>query len=263
MKGLNGKVIGVAATRRADIIKALIQKNGGFAKVFSIQGEQQLNEDICKENVREFLANPYDMVVLTTGIGAQTLENTAHDLNEYSNFIQKLNRSPLAIRGSKTLKWLKENSLSATFIAEDGIMDNLLKAMAVEQPCTDKRLFLQAYNQDDIALKSSLENLGYHVYISKPYQYMPPDDNTLKNLKQEILNKTLDAVIFTSKTQVLNLFQHSTEQLIQAFNEKVLAVAIGKVTASELKKKGIVNVFQSEKQKMGAMVVELSEHYKN
>ncbi|WP_087971475.1 uroporphyrinogen-III synthase [Oceanobacillus rekensis] len=263
MKGLNGKVIGVAANRKADAISTLIQKSDGIPKLFPIQGEQQLNESICEEDVREFLANPFDMIVFTTGIGAETLENTAHHLNQHANFIKKLDHSTLAIRGSKTLKWMKKNSLSAKFIAEDGTMDNLLAAMSTEQPHTDKRLFLQAYNQDDVDLKYSFEDLGYHVYLSKPYQFMPPDNKTLKALKQNILDQTLDAVIFTSKTQVQNLFQHYTEEVIHAFNDKVLAVAIGKVTAAELEKKGIVNIFQSEKQKMGAMIVELNEHYKN
>jgi uroporphyrinogen-III synthase len=263
MKGLNGKVIGVAATRKADAISTLIQKNDGTPKLFPIQGEQQLNESICEEDIREFLANPFDMVVLTTGVGAETLENTAHQLNQHSNFIKKLDQSTLAIRGSKTLKWLKKHSLSAKYIAEDGTMDNLLTALTTEQRQMDKQLFLQAYNQDDVNLKYLLEDLGYHVYLSKPYQFMPPDDKILKALKQEVLNQTIDAVIFTSKTQVKNLFQNSAEEIIHAFNEKVLAVAIGKVTAAELEKIGVCNIFQSEKQKMGAMVVELNEHYKN
>ncbi|MFC4023009.1 uroporphyrinogen-III synthase [Oceanobacillus longus] len=261
MKGLNGKIIGVAAARKADVISTLIQKNGGTPKLFPIQGEQQLNESICEENVRELLVTHFDMVVLTTGVGAETLENTAHRLNQHSNFIQKLERSTLAIRGSKTLKWIKNNSLSAKFIAEDGTMDSLLAAMATEQAYTGKHLFLQAYNQDDVNLKKSLENLGYHVYLSKPYQFMPPDDKTLKDLKQAILDQSLDAVIFTSKTQVQNLFQTSAEQIVKALNKKVLAVAVGKVTAAELGKKGVINVFQPEKQKMGALVVELSDYY--
>ncbi|MGJ9460475.1 uroporphyrinogen-III synthase [Oceanobacillus sp. CF4.6] len=262
MKGLNGKKIGVAAERRAEAISTLIQKYGGTPIAFPIQGEQKLNESICEQNIKELLAKPFDMVVLTTGVGAETLENTAQRLNLDSNFIEKLGNTTLAIRGSKTVKWIKKYSLSAKYTSEDGTMENLLTSLASEQPNKDKHLFLQAYNQGDVILKKALEDLGYDVYLSKPYHYRAPDDKTLHGLKKAVTEQTLDAVIFTSKTQVQNLFQTTEGEIVKAFNENVLAVAVGKVTAAELKIKGINNVFQSEKQKMGAMIVELSEHYK-
>ncbi|ASN06791.1 uroporphyrinogen-III synthase [Virgibacillus necropolis] len=262
MKDLKGKRIGVAATRKADVISTLIQKNGGTPFVFSIQGEQILNEETSKKNVKELMTKPFDLVLLTTGIGAETLENTADKMNLLPDFIWKLENTTLAVRGSKTVNWLKKQSLSAKFVSEDGTMENLLNSLAARKPDTGNRLFLQAYNQDDITLKQHLENIGYYVYLSKPYHYKEPDYKTLSNLRQEIINELLEAVIFTSKGQVQNLFKASnkSKEMVDSFNNEVLAVAVGKVTAHELEQKGIVNVFQPIKPKMGAMVVELREY---
>ncbi|WP_319020765.1 uroporphyrinogen-III synthase [Bacillus sp. B1-b2] len=263
--GLESKKIGVAATRQADAIATLIQKNGGIPSLFSIQGDQQLNDDICEQNIRELLySNPFDIVLLTTGIGIETLEKTAISMNLHEEFIEKLRNTSLAVRGQKTLNWIKKHSLSVKYVSEDGTMENLLMNIASEGERSGQRVFLQAYNLDDEVLKFKLEEQGYDVYLSKPYSFIAPSPLTVENLQKEISKRTLDAVVFTSKTQVQNLFNDSThtEEMIRGFNEEVLAVAVGKVTASELEEKGINNLFQPTVQKMGAMIVELREYLK-
>lgn len=262
MKGLDGRKIGVAAARKAEAIETLIQKNGGSAIAFPIQGKQQLNEDICKQDIKELIAKPFDMIILTTGIGVETLERTAQQLQEHANFIGKLEKTPLAIRGSKTMNWLKKHDLKPSLVSNDGTMKNLFDSLEREEQGHRKRVYLQAYNQDDVELKDKLENLGFDVYLSKPYRYEEPEQPILGSLRQTIISQEIDAVIFTSKTQVQNLFHKSidSEEIIHAFNDSVLAVAVGKVTASELEENGITNVFQPKKPKMGAMIVELSRH---
>ncbi|GAB3064608.1 uroporphyrinogen-III synthase [Virgibacillus ainsalahensis] len=261
MTGLEGKRIGVAATRSADVITKLIENNDGISNVFSIQGEQILNKKTSEEDVFNLLSNSFDLILLTTGIGAQTLEEAAHHTDCFPSFIHRLKDTNLAVRGSKTMNWLKKHSLQATFVSKDGTMSDLLDSLAVLKP--SKQVFLQAYNQDDVTLKNKLENLGHKVYLSKPYQYKAPKPEILEELKQNIINKSLDAVIFTSKTQVQNLFgQYSeTKEMADAFNDNILAVAVGKVTASELEQNGVSNVFHPANPKMGAMVIELVQYY--
>lgn len=263
MKGLEGKRIGVAATRQAEAISILIQKNGGMPFVFSIQGEQQVNEQMSAQNVRDLIDQSFDRVLLTTGIGIETLEKAALQLNLHSEFIHKVKNTSLAVRGRKTHSWTKKHSLPVEFVSEDGTMDNLLLSMDNKEEKYGKRIFLQAYNQDDEILQLELQKQGYDVYLSKPYHFIEPSLSTIRNLKQEILNQTLDAVIFTSKTQVQNLFvdSTSTDAVVNAFNKEVLAVAVGKVTANELEKQGITYVFQPSIQKMGVMIVELREYF--
>ncbi|UJL47715.1 uroporphyrinogen-III synthase [Virgibacillus sp. NKC19-16] len=262
MKGLEGKNIGVAATRKADEINKLIQNSGGTSRTFSIQGEQILNENISEQNVSELLTKPFDLALLTTGIGAETLEKSAYHMNRLPEFIRKMENIDLAVRGSKTEKWMKKHSMEATFVSKDGTMESMLEALAVEEPNKGKRLFLQAYNKDGAVLRQKLENRGYVVYLSKPYHYKEPDQTTLNNLRQEIINQSLDAVIFTSKTQVQNLFTtySKTKEIVDSFNDKVLAVAVGKVTAKELEQHYVSTVFHPTKPKMGTMVIELGDY---
>lgn len=264
MKGLEGKKVGIAADRSAEAISTLIEKQGGVPHVYSIQGRQQLDEQTSLRNVREFIEGNFDWVILTTGIGARTLHETAEKADLAGSFVQKLDHTKLAIRGSKTMSWLKQNNLQPDLVSEDGTMKNLLESLAdVYSDHRSQHVFLQAYNEDDAKLKAELEKAGCTVYLSQPYFYEEPDPEVLKGLKYDIIEKSLDAVVFTSKTQVRNLFadQKETEELTRAFNEHVLAAAVGKVTAEALESKGITTVLQPESQKMGAMIVKIDRHF--
>lgn len=111
MDGLKGKQVAVAASRRAKAIDTLISKHGGNTIQLPIQGEYQLNDSICQQDVKKLVENTFDFVILTTGIGAETLEQSAKRLHIHTSFIDKLKSSTLAIRGSKTTKWMKQHHL--------------------------------------------------------------------------------------------------------------------------------------------------------
>ncbi|WP_181347332.1 uroporphyrinogen-III synthase [Thalassobacillus sp. CUG 92003] len=264
MKGLQGKRIGVAADRSAESISTLIQKRAGTPEVFSLQGRKQLQEETSRQNINDFLGGSFDLVMLTTGIGARTLAESAEALGLHARYIETLKTSHLAIRGRKTHAWLKQHDIEPALMAEDGTMEDLLTSLEQDSQTSEaRRVFLQAYNQDDALLKGSLEALGYSVYLSQPYTYDPPEPETIHGLTEAIKQRSLDGVVFTSKTQVRNLFQAQSDctPLLQAFNDGVLAVAVGKVTAHELASWGIDKVLQPEDQKMGAMVVALDRYY--
>lgn len=265
MNGLAGKKIGVAAVRAAKEISVLIEKQSGTPVILPIQGRQRLNEDISAQNITDFLAEDFDWAIFTTGIGARTLTDSAEGIGLQSRYIDKLKDTQLAVRGSKTMKWIKEHGLEPLHVAEDGTMANLLAALAEEyKGKSPQRIFLQAYDQDDDKLKSLLEEDGHSVYLSRPYSYEKPDSLVVDQLKQSIIEQSLDAIVFTSKTQVKNIFavQEQQAQLVESFNDQVLAVAVGKVTAQELESHGIVHVLQPEHQKMGAMIVAMDRHYR-
>lgn len=261
VKGLEGKTIAIAASRRADALSELIRKTGGTPKSFPIQGELVLHEQKSIESVRTLLNRSFDFIVLTTGIGLEALENAALKTDCFDRFIQKMREEMLVIRGSKTQKWLKKHQLTASFIADEGIMENLLYYLKEQKNEKKQTIFLQSYHQDEQLIQKRLEEYGYEVYISQPYQYKEPDPSILKALKRDIQAKKVNAVVFTTKKQVQNLFTSTDdrEELIHLFNHHVLAAAVGKVTAKELRSYGIEQVYYPENQRMGAMVIGLQD----
>ncbi|MDL4843054.1 uroporphyrinogen-III synthase [Aquibacillus rhizosphaerae] len=263
MKELEGKRIGIAADRKSEAISEIIRKKGGIPVIQSIQGQRLLNERQAEEEVQYLIDHEFDWVMLTTGIGAQALEDAATRLGIRNDFIEKLKETKLAIRGSKTIKWLKGWSLKPDFVSPNGTMDQLIEGLRDEE-ITGSKFFLQEYNKNEDNLIEKLNTLPISLYRSTPYYYVEPEKDTLESLRSKISKLTLDAVLFTSKTQVENLFGGLEDKgsIVNAFQTKVKAVSIGSVTSKELEKNGVKRIIEPENPKMGAMVIELASSYK-
>ncbi|WP_077622307.1 uroporphyrinogen-III synthase [Sediminibacillus massiliensis] len=262
MQELTGKQIGLAADRKSEALSEIIRKKGGTPVVRSIQGQRLLNEKKAEEDVEHLIQSQFDWVILTTGIGAEALEQAANRIGRLDAYIDSLQQTKLAVRGSKTVAWMKKWGLQPAFTSPDGTMDQLINGLK-SQDIHGRQFFFQAYNKDEERLIKQLESLPITIYISMPYYYLPPETNTLENLRASIVHRELDAVIFTSKTQVQNLFTDSPNKqgLLDAFRNKVVAVAVGKVTGEELLNAGIQRVVEPDKPKMGAMIIALANHF--
>ncbi|MGR9050199.1 uroporphyrinogen-III synthase [Halobacillus faecis] len=265
MSGLKGKKVGIAADRRSDAIERLITNMGGIPYVFPLQGKQLLDEKASRRHVGDYIRQSFSQVILTTGIGARTLGDAAIKAGEGDRFIQKLEKDFLAIRGSKTKDWLKAHHLFPDVLSADGTMENLFSQIPDVDQTQKKSIFLQTYNEDEELLVSKLEKKGYSVYKANPYKFLPPDPEIVEDLTQRITNDQLDAVVFTSKTQVKNLFYQTNRfpYVLEAFNHHVQTVAVGKVTARALYDHGVTSVVQPDRPKMGAMIVELDKYFQS
>ncbi|WP_347861132.1 uroporphyrinogen-III synthase [Salimicrobium sp. PL1-032A] len=258
MNSMKGKRIAVAADRRSGELGKLIGNFGGTPVFTPIQGKQQLYEERSINDVKTLIREDFDWVILTTGVGARTLEQAAEKEGLHDSFLDRLNTTRLAVRGQKSVAWLKEHNLTAETVSEDGTMKGVVEMLEPPQ----KNAFLQAYNVDDAAWKETFEESFDYVYLSRPYEYEKPAEQVKRSLQYEILHSGVQAVLFTSKTQVRNLFEgERDERLAASLNSGTKAVATGKVTAKELEKYGVEKVMYPENQKMGAMVVQLARYF--
>ncbi|MCP3028322.1 uroporphyrinogen-III synthase [Halobacillus sp. A5] len=262
MSGLTDKTVAIAADRQAESIGELVRKQGGAPLSFPIQGQKVLNEKDAEADVKKLIESHFDYVILTTGIGSKTLEEAAERLGLQKEYIQALRNTKLAVRGSKTLKWLKENELEPDIVSSDGTMNELVEAISSIN-LEGQRFFLQQYNKEEQELLDRLNGLPIQLYESLPYHYVAPGDETISELRSLITGQKVDAVVFTSKTQVQNLFEENREALKNGFNGKVTAVAVGSITAAELRKNEVVeHIVEPSKPKMGAMIIALTQYFK-
>jgi len=99
-----------------------------------------------------------------------------------------------------------------------------------------------------------------------PYQHIEPEVETVKSLCKELIADECDAVCFTTAVQVRSLFDYarktnSYKEIVGAFKDQTLAVAVGKVTLEALKEEGIDRVLVPENERMGAMIITLANYY--
>ncbi|QHZ47834.1 uroporphyrinogen-III synthase [Bacillus sp. NSP9.1] len=264
-KGLNGSRIAIGASRKTEEMSTLIKKQGGIPVVRSLQGTVFLAEKEVGPDLQTFVETGADWVIFTTGIGTETLVSLAEKLGIGERFLQVIRQAKAASRGYKTAAALKKLGITPTASDDDGTTKGLIESLK-PYDFTGKRVMVQLHGENAPSLLAFLEEKGAAVFPLLPYQHVAPDEETVALLCQELLDHEVDAVCFTTAVQVRSLFKFAKEngvreKIVQAFQDHVLAAAVGKVTAEALSEEGVVRLLAPELERMGAMIVELSRFY--
>lgn len=264
-KGLTGKRIVIAGSRKIEEMTTLVEKQGGEAVVRSLQGTVMVAEKEVEPQIRQLIDEGADWVILTTGIGGETLLNIAKQLELEVPFLSLFKQAKVAGRGYKAFSVMKQWGIEPAARDDDGTTQGLIRSL---QPFdfTGQRVAVQLHGDPAPKLIQFLEERGAKVTPILPYLHVAPEAKIVNQLCQEIIEAKVDAVCFTAAIQVRFFFDYVKEQgladkILAAFQSDVLAVAVGKVTAEALNDEGITRVLAPEHERMGAMIMELATYY--
>lgn len=266
MSNLKDKVVVIAGSRKTDEMSLIIEKQGGIPLVRSLQGLTMFDETLLAEPLRQFAVDGADWVILTTGMGSDSLVSAAEKLGVREPFLAKLSEANIATRGYKTTAFVKRMGLKAIVSDDDGTMRNLNENLS-SHDFEGKRVWIQLHGEPAPELVRFLENKGAAEIVSVlPYKHVPPQTDTLDTFLSELAERTVDAVCFTTAVQVHYLFLYAKEtgreaQLLEALDGHVVAAAVGKVTAEALKEYGVTRIIMPQLERMGALVIELVRYY--
>ncbi|MFS0637590.1 uroporphyrinogen-III synthase [Mesobacillus foraminis] len=264
-RALAGKHIALGASRKIEEMSTLIKKQGGTPVVHSLQGTVILSVSKLEPDLIKLVREVPDWVIFTTGIGLDTLLDTAMNLGKKDELINRMKEARIASRGYKTLLTLKKLGFFPDAVDEDGTTGSLIKRLD-RFDLSGKKVFVQLHGETAPTLVKFLEDKGASVYLILPYVHIPPEEESVSAMCTKIIGKYLDAVCFTTAIQVRSLFDFARKKeclpsLLSAFKGNTLAVAVGKVTAEALAEEGVDRIIVPEHERMGAMVIELSRYY--
>ncbi|MEW8987518.1 MAG: uroporphyrinogen-III synthase [Bacillus sp. (in: firmicutes)] len=259
------KTIAIAGSRKLEEISALIEKQGGTAVIRPLQGTVFLAEKEVEPGLRKFIEESADWVILTTGIGTDSLIDLADKIGLKEQFLKRLTEAQIGARGYKTLAVLKKNGLEPVAVDDDGTNRGLVRSLQ-QYDFSGKRVLVQLHGEAAPALIRFLEENGAEIQQILPYQHTPPQQETVEKLCRELLDGKVNAVCFTTAVQVRFLFEYAkekgiVERLIDVLNSEALAVAVGKITAEAIREEGIERLVAPEFERMGAMIIELARYY--
>ncbi len=265
MSGLKGKRVALAASRRTDELSELVRKRGGIPIVYSIQSTVMLEMEQVMPDLQRLTEEPPDWIILTTGIGTQALLDHARKMGLFEKVMEVLRTSHIAIRGYKTHRILKTYGIVPVVRDEKGTVDDLIHCLRAIN-LAGCRVVVQLYGEKAPRLEAFLKDKGAICDEILPYRHVPPDEEVVVSLIEAICQRKVDAVAFTSAIQVRNLFDVARKQeraafVQDAFARDVLAVAVGTVTFETLKSSGVSRVIKPERERMGAMIMELDRHF--
>jgi uroporphyrinogen-III synthase len=279
-KPLTGKRIAVAGGRKFDELSAIIAKQGGEALCRPMMGSVSNDSAELAEVIRKVCEQGADWFVLVTGVGTKALLGKADELNLGERLRELLASAKIATRGYKTFNALKTLGLKPVIVDDDGTVEGVRRQLeegtrklendqqGVATPWTfaGKHVAVQLHGERMPTLTDWLLSQRAVVTEIPLYFYEEPSEENVQQLLYEVLSNDVDAVAFTSNTQVKFFFESARKQraenfLQKAFNEKVIALSVGSMTTAELKKHGVIGIVAPEHERMGAMIMELVKHY--
>lgn len=265
-KDLQNKKIVIAGSQKTEEMAEIIERRGGVSLVRSLQGLTYSDPVEVEEDVKRFTRQGADWFIFTTGIGFEAMIHAAERLNAVSEFEERLKETKVACRGYKTNAFLKKSGIHPVVCDDDGTIASMIEKLEVFD-FIDQKVWIQLHGELSSQLYQFIQNKGsMDVQVILPYRYHAPEQETLASIMNELIQREVDAVCFTTRFQVGYLFdyarEHGREEEVKSvFEQDVLAAAVGKVTAEALRDRGISRIIVPEKERMGALIVEIAHYY--
>ncbi len=192
--------------------------------------------------MRWFAAGGCDDLILLTGEGLRRLIACArrHEPALEKPFLAQLARVRKITRGPKPARALKELGLSADLPAAAPTTEGVIRTLSSVE-LRGRRVGVQLYGTEpNLPLVTFLQAAGAVVSTVAPYVYADAaDDGAVRALLDRMASGSVDAIAFTSASQVDRLFACGPEELVQRALGRTMVAAVGPVVAAALQARGV------------------------
>jgi len=263
---LTGRVVAVPESRQLDVLASLLERRGASVlRCPLVAIVDSPDEAGVLDWIERLIATPTDLAVFYTGEGVQRLVGFASRAGREAPFVAALARTPKMTRGPKPKRALKALELEPEYTATEPTTAGMIEAAnAIAAPL--RRVALQLYSRDqDRQLVDWLERRGAVVDAVAPYVYASKaDDERVAALIEELTAGRVDAIAFTSKSQVQRLLElaekRRLEDALRSGLTRTKVAAIGPVVAAELEAARIrVDAMPEESYSMKPLVTSVCE----
>lgn len=267
MSGLTNKCIALLGTKKIDEQMNIIKQLGGTAIHRPAQGTVFFDSSMIGDDVKKIIQGDFRWIIFTTGVGIEKLFDAAKEMDCEDRLLEALRECKIAIRGYKSANALKKRGLVPIVRDDDGSISGLIRSFKPKDLASET-VAVQLYGEPAVELIGWLndQKADYHKIV--PYEHIPPQEETLEQLIHEILAKKVDAVGFTSVQQVRFVFDYAEKNnlaasLVEAFENDVIALPVGKVTGKALNSKGINRMVIPQDERIGSALMTLNKYFKN
>ncbi|MEL7671277.1 uroporphyrinogen-III synthase [Methanobacterium sp.] len=230
MKGLEGKKIVI--TRPAERAKDSVEMVKSYGAVPIVTPTIELKDSKPEEVIKLCnMINELDWLIFTSPRAIKSFFKHCS--------LEGARNLKIATIGPKTEEVLNQYNVKADLIPDNYTAEGLLEAFE-KFDVKGMKMGLPRTMVARYTLPDGLEDIGAQVFLADAYKSEMPDDKSkIYELIDDILNKDIDVVMFTSPLTVKNLIKIAKEEdkaeILDIFrNNEVLVAAIGPITKKVL-----------------------------
>ena len=242
---LAGRIVALPETRELERLVALLEADGARTLQCPLVAIVDVPDATAVDAWLATLAKgDFDDLIFLTGEGLQRLVARAERTGCKAAVLAGLAKARRITRGPKPARDLHELGLSTDLPAgvptTQGVIDSLSSL-----DLRGRRVGVQLYGSDpNLRLMEFLESAGAHATPVAPYLYAPASDEArVAELIEGLANGNIDAIAFTSASQVDRLFQVAeARQLLEKLRSglsRCQVASVGPVVSEALADRGV------------------------
>ena len=256
-------------TRRAREVEKLIRAYNGDPLVVPCMREIPLTSNTaCLDFGRRLLAGEFEVIIFMTGTGVAKMMEVLSTAFDRDAVIEQLRTRKIVARGVKPVAALRELQVPvAVTTAEPSTWREVLAQMDQKfgAELAQFHIAVQEYGATNPELIAELVDRCASVTKIPVYQWaLPHDTGPLQSAIREVLDGSIDVVLFMTAVQVIHLFQLAqdlgvAEDMRQALRS-IVVISVGPTTTEELLHYGVTPDFEPSRPRMGFMVNEAAQY---
>ncbi|PRY11812.1 uroporphyrinogen-III synthase [Kineococcus rhizosphaerae] len=265
MSELLGVTIGITSDRRSgDMIATFERKGARVVHAPTMRIVPLTEDDQLLAETRDVIADPPDVVLVTTGIGLRGWVEAADAAGLAADLLATLGRAQVVARGPKATGVIRANGLRETWSAASEQTAEAVERLVAEG-VAGRSIVVQLHGAADEHQLAPLLAAGARVRGVSVYRWLPPaDPGAVDRLVDLVASRSLDAVTFTSAPGAVALLEKARtlgrrDDLVAAFGDGVVACAVGDVTAEPLRAEGVEPLIP-DRWRLGALLRTLTAH---
>ena len=214
--------------------------------------------------IGEMETRPPGVVIFQTGVGTQALFSATDSLELTPRFLAILANCTVAARGPKPSAVLRSRSVRIDRSAKEPFTTAEVLESIRDLSIRGERVLVQRYGETNVELEKALQERGAEVVEVPTYRWsLPRDTGPLERFIDALECGEVDAAVFTSASQVHNLFVLA-ERLVRrgalaAHLNRSLVASIGPVCSAALKRHGVSAALEASPPKLGPLIAALDQ----
>jgi uroporphyrinogen-III synthase len=262
-----GCTVLVTAERRAAELAAALERRGARIRhAPALSMIPHIDDQTLLAATRAIIADPPDVVVVTTGIGFRAWFEAADAHGLAGPLTAMLRDVRIVARGPKARGAIQASGLQADWVAESETSAEVAEVL-LSEGVSGLRIAIQHHGAGADGLDDVFEKAGAQVASLIVYRWGPaPDPAAVVASADAAAVGEIDAVVFTSApgseawvravedAGVLSAVRDRVE------SDRLVMAAVGPITAKPLEDRGI-KTLQPERGRLGALVRALVGHY--